>query len=384
MLTINKRFSFSASHKCTLDNLSKKQNIELFGAESKGEYGHGHNFEIAFIFAGTVHPKTGMIMEFSQIKERINSKVLSKYDHRHLNEVAPFDKIIPTIENISYELLVQARKTFCSEPAQPIACHLLCSDGREATSYLDNKKETHWKKDLYLIVDAKDLLSDVNVHMPMLSTFNLRITIDVDNETDFQEQATNITIENWFKTVKYKDLGKDKFFNNNKQSLPFIAKYCFSELKKLLPIKRVKINFDKIFVQYNGDDKAIIGQKYIFYAVHKLGDDTFSEQEKETYYGKCRFRHGHDFMVESSIEIDLEADDYKRVLLEHDDVMRDVISNWDYKCLENETNDFKDSVSTGEVIIQTLAKKLQAKLDHNIYRLRLSETDNNRFCWRPN
>ena len=64
--------------------------------------------------------------------------------------------------------------------------------------------------------------------------------------------------------------------------------------------------------------------------------------------------------------------------------MRDVISNWDYKCLENETNDFKDSVSTGEVIIQTLAKKLQAKLDHNIYRLRLSETDNNRFCWRPN
>lgn len=54
---------------------------------------------------GDPDPVTGMIYDLKRLKEVINEEIVDPMDHRHLNrEVPPFDRIIPTPENIAREL----------------------------------------------------------------------------------------------------------------------------------------------------------------------------------------------------------------------------------------------------------------------------------------
>ena len=62
--------------------------------------------------------------------------------------------------------------------------------------------------------------------------------------------------------------------------------------------------------------------------------------------------------------------------------VRDVITPWDFHHLNLDTDDFKGKVTTGENIIEVLWHKLNPKLDSRLTRLRLWETENNRFSLR--
>lgn len=62
---------------------------------------HGHTYKIEVILDGEV--KDGFVMDFYDLKEIMEQEVFKPYDHKLLNEVAPFDKINPTAENISFE-----------------------------------------------------------------------------------------------------------------------------------------------------------------------------------------------------------------------------------------------------------------------------------------
>ena len=46
-----------------------------------------------------------MILDLKRLKEILEDKVLSVYDHRLLNrEVEPFDRVVPTVENIAIDI----------------------------------------------------------------------------------------------------------------------------------------------------------------------------------------------------------------------------------------------------------------------------------------
>lgn len=61
---------------------------------------HGHNFRVE-VFVGTVElPGTGYVMDFLEL-EALLKEVLSPYDHRHLNDLPPFDELNPTTENMA-------------------------------------------------------------------------------------------------------------------------------------------------------------------------------------------------------------------------------------------------------------------------------------------
>lgn len=54
---------------------------------------------------GTTDPKTGMVFDLRELKEIINQEVVDPMDHRFLNhEVPPFEKVIPTTENLAAEI----------------------------------------------------------------------------------------------------------------------------------------------------------------------------------------------------------------------------------------------------------------------------------------
>jgi len=108
-LTISKRFEISSSHRLYLDKWSEKENYDFFGRESGGIHGHGHNFEIIFVFHGPVNDQNGMMINVTIIKEKIKKIIDARYDHKFLNlDTPPFDKLLPTPENLASQLLKEA------------------------------------------------------------------------------------------------------------------------------------------------------------------------------------------------------------------------------------------------------------------------------------
>ena len=103
-MLITRRAEFSASHVCYQPSLSADQNRELYGAASNPN-GHGHNYVLEVTLAGEPDPITGMIFDLKTLKDLIQKNVVEPMDHRFLNhEVPPFDKIVPTAENIAAEI----------------------------------------------------------------------------------------------------------------------------------------------------------------------------------------------------------------------------------------------------------------------------------------
>ena len=62
--------------------------------------------------------------------------------------------------------------------------------------------------------------------------------------------------------------------------------------------------------------------------------------------------------------------------------MDDALAPWADKHLDLETNEFRDTPSTGENIVRSLWPKMNKRLNDQLVRLRLWETANNRFTLR--
>ena len=99
-----RKVEFSASHVCRNPQLSETENRRLFGMAAN-PHGHGHNYVVEVSLAGDPHPVTGMVLDLKELKEVLNREVVEPYDHRFLNyEVPPFDRVIPTTENIARDI----------------------------------------------------------------------------------------------------------------------------------------------------------------------------------------------------------------------------------------------------------------------------------------
>jgi 6-pyruvoyltetrahydropterin/6-carboxytetrahydropterin synthase len=103
-MLITRKIEFSASHICRNPKLSDEENGRLYGLEAN-PHGHGHNYVVEVSVAGEPDPVTGMVMDLKELKEILNCEVVEVYDHRFLNyEVSPFNKLVPTTENIALDI----------------------------------------------------------------------------------------------------------------------------------------------------------------------------------------------------------------------------------------------------------------------------------------
>jgi 6-pyruvoyltetrahydropterin/6-carboxytetrahydropterin synthase len=101
MIFLTRRATFSASHYYWNDAWSAEKNEQVFG-RCANRNGHGHNYTLEVTVAGEPDKQTGFVVDLKWLKDTIESKVLSAWDHRHLNlEVPEFAQAIPTTENIA-------------------------------------------------------------------------------------------------------------------------------------------------------------------------------------------------------------------------------------------------------------------------------------------
>lgn len=103
-MIITRKIEFSASHVCRNPALSDEENRKLFGLAAN-PHGHGHNYVLEVSVEGSPDAVTGMVLDLKELKDVLNREVMEPYDHRFLNdEVPPFDRVIPTAENIARDI----------------------------------------------------------------------------------------------------------------------------------------------------------------------------------------------------------------------------------------------------------------------------------------
>src|SRR6476620_6746653 len=113
VLTVSKRVDFSASRRLYVKAWSEGENLTAFGLETTARYGTGRNYAAHFVFSGHIDPTTGMLMNISEIKERVSKVLYDKFDHKFLNEDhKAFADLPPTTGNVARQLFLEAQPLF--------------------------------------------------------------------------------------------------------------------------------------------------------------------------------------------------------------------------------------------------------------------------------
>lgn len=103
-MLITRKAEFSASHVCANPSWSEEENRMIYGAAANPN-GHGHNYVVEVTVEGEPDPITGMVFDLRELKQILHQEVIEPMDHRFLNrEVPPFDRVVPTAENIALEI----------------------------------------------------------------------------------------------------------------------------------------------------------------------------------------------------------------------------------------------------------------------------------------
>ncbi|HYY95004.1 MAG TPA: 6-carboxytetrahydropterin synthase QueD [Pyrinomonadaceae bacterium] len=109
---------------------------QLRGYRGKCENLHGHNYRIEIYARGRELNKTGLLVDFVELKAAAD-EVVNYLDHRNINELPPFDEELnPSAENLARYILervsarvgderVQVYKVRCFETPTSVATYQL-------------------------------------------------------------------------------------------------------------------------------------------------------------------------------------------------------------------------------------------------------------------
>jgi len=112
MISVTRRYRFSASHRLHAPSLSETENRALYG-KCNNPYGHGHNYDIAVTVRGPVEPRSGRVVNLESLDGLVRRMVLEPFDHRNLNEdVAAFRAAVPTSENLGREVVRRLKQNW--------------------------------------------------------------------------------------------------------------------------------------------------------------------------------------------------------------------------------------------------------------------------------
>ena len=99
-VVVTRRTHFNAAHRLANPAWSDAENARVFGPCANKNF-HGHNYNLDVSVIGEPDPETGYVIDIKTLKEIVEERVLSRFDHRNLNlDVPEFRDLIPTAENI--------------------------------------------------------------------------------------------------------------------------------------------------------------------------------------------------------------------------------------------------------------------------------------------
>jgi len=109
-VTVHRKAHFNAAHRLYRKDWSDEKNFEVFNKCSNPHY-HGHNYELVVSLTGEIDKETGFVYDLGKLKDLIKLEIEDVFDHKNLNiEVAEFENLNPTAENISVVIYNKLRK----------------------------------------------------------------------------------------------------------------------------------------------------------------------------------------------------------------------------------------------------------------------------------
>jgi 6-pyruvoyltetrahydropterin/6-carboxytetrahydropterin synthase len=100
---VTRTYRFAASHRLHTSQLSTEENRRLYG-KCNNLYGHGHDYVLEVSARGPLDG-FGLAVDTARLDDLVERQVLGPFAHRNLNvEVAVFDKLVPTSENLAMEI----------------------------------------------------------------------------------------------------------------------------------------------------------------------------------------------------------------------------------------------------------------------------------------
>lgn len=101
LVHLTRKYHFCAAHRLHSHQLTEEENRQIFG-KCNNPHGHGHNYYLDVTVSGEPDPITGMIIDLAWLDRTVESQVLQKFDHKHLNlDTQEFADTNPTSENIA-------------------------------------------------------------------------------------------------------------------------------------------------------------------------------------------------------------------------------------------------------------------------------------------
>lgn len=128
MISLTRRFAFSASHRLHSTALDAPGNACTYGL---CENIHGHNYRLEVTVRGAVDPKTGFFCNVMELAALVNRLVVEPCDHRYLNDLPLFTGAVTTMENLA------TRIWGAIEPA-------LLEKGMTLTAVVLAETDEHW------------------------------------------------------------------------------------------------------------------------------------------------------------------------------------------------------------------------------------------------
>jgi len=400
LLTVSKRLEFSASRRLHVESWSEAENLGAFGPETNARYGSGRNYVAYFVFTGPVDPTTGMLINISEIKDRVGRILRNRFDHKFLNEDNPsFREVPPTAENIARQLYCDVAPLFSDGQAKLCACHVTESLERSATYYFTGACEAnYWFEFSAARKTMSPLLSaEENVRLfgpataPHGHNYRCRLTFRVEqldprtplvryDEIDTCIRALRTELDHHYLNEEVIGLKERPITTES------LAEYIFERVNSMMPLYRVRLHERAdFFAEAWAGNTIFLGLQMPFYAAHRLHTATLSDAENVRLYGKCNnpAGHGHRYLTETTLGGDYDS---RSGTLCHfvalNNAIQESLTPWQDRHLDLETEDFRSAPSTGENIVRALWPRIDNRVGQQLVRLRLWETANNRFTLR--
>jgi len=401
-LTVSKRLEFSASRRLFVKGWSDAENLAAFGPETSARYGTGRNYVAFFVFTGDVNRATGMLVNISEIKDRVEKVLHERFDHKFLNEDHPaFADLPPTAENVARQLFTEVQPLFGDLEAKLVVCHLIETPERSATFYANGIGEANY---WFEFSAARQTMSpNLSAHenerlfgtasSPFGHGHNYRARLTfrsgANEKIPFPSGADVARcLQSLHAELDHKNLNTEVAgLTKRPMTTESIAQYVHGHITAAaLPIHRVRLHErDDFFAEYWGSGEIFLGMQMPFSAAHRLNAVSLSAAENVSLYGKCNNPRGHGHLYLAEATIGGRYDERSGTLYRFasfQKAMEEGLRSWQNKHLDLETDEFREVPSTGENIVRALWPKLDSRLSDQLARLRLWETANNRFTLR--
>lgn len=176
-------------------------------------------------------------------------------------------------------------------------------------------------------------------------------------------------------------------FQTRASSLENLLRYIWDQLGNLpAEAKLVHLRLEEmptLWAELSQDGIMTLTRTYEFAASHRLHNPALPQSENDELYGKCNnpAGHGHNYLLEVTVQGN--PDEKTGFLCDLGALDREVeelvVGRYDHKNLNEDLPEFRDRITTSEVVVQEIWDRLEGRLPAILSRVRLHETARNIF-----